>query len=505
MRFAGAALGALALLAAAQEHEGLRRFLFAARVSGASPFAAGCSGTETGTLYPNAAVEPWVATDPRNPLRMVGAWQQDRWSNGAAAGLMAAVSLDGGESWRASLLPFTGCAGGNPRYARASDPWVSIAPDGTVFAIGLSLSASQVTQAVLVSRSADGVTWSAPVTLIEDSNRDVFDDKESLTADPTDARYVYAVWDRISGITTGPANYRGPSYFSRTTDGGATWEAPRAIFDPGANAQTIGNQIVVLPDGTLVNVFTWIQNATAPLVKNESLSAAVIRSTDKGMTWSAPVIVSDVKPVGVSDVKTGVPVRTGAGMPTAAVDAATGAVYVVWEDGRFSGGQREGIAMARSADGGLTWSAAEQVNQIPDVQAFTPAVAAQNGEVGVTYYDFRKDTSDPTVLMASYWRIVSRDGGQSWTEAPMAAPFDLTAAARTDSGYFLGDYQGLAAVNGRFFSFFVTSGGAPAGIPSSVYATWRPTGSDLTHNGRVEVNRYELRRHVEGAAARNNP
>jgi hypothetical protein len=46
------------------------------------------------------------------------------------------------------------------------------------------------------------------------------------------------------------APYFGATWFSRTTDGGQTWEPARPIFDPGGNSQTIGNQIVVLPDGT---------------------------------------------------------------------------------------------------------------------------------------------------------------------------------------------------------------------------------------------------------------
>jgi len=82
----------------------------------------------------------------------------------------------------------------------------------------------------------------------------------------------------------------------------------------------------------------------------------------------------------------------------------------------------------------------------------------------------------------------------------MSDPFDLTAAAVTDSGYFLGDYEGLAAANGRFLSLFVT---ARAGaVPSSVFATWRPAGGDVFSTGRTEVNRYVLRREIERRAGR---
>lgn len=157
--------------------------------------------------------------------------------------------------------------------------------------------------------------------------------------------------------------------------------------------------------------------------------------------------------------------------------------------------------MSRSTDGGLTWSAVTQVNQATAVQAFTPVVAARGGEVAVTYYDFRKDTDDPKTLLTSYWRATSEDGGRTWSEAPMAEPFDLAlAAVATGQGYFIGDYQGLAAVNGRFLSFFVMSGAGPA--RSSVYASYRPTGGDVRSNGRTEVNRYVLRRHIERRRAK---
>ena len=203
-----------------------------------------------------------------------------------------------------------------------------------------------------------------------------------------------------------------------------------------------------------------------------------------------PAVVSTSQPVGVSNVKTGVPVRSGSVLPALAVDPSSGALYVVWEDGRFSDGQREGIAFARSSDGGLDWSAPQQINQVPDVQAFTPSIAvARNGTLAVTYFDFRKDTDDRAVLITSCWRLISTDGGRSWTEAALAAPFDLTAAPITEgTGYFIGDYHGLAAAGDRFIAFFAT--------PAGIVAAPRSSGTDRTSNGRVEVNRYALRRRI---------
>jgi hypothetical protein len=71
-------------------------------------------------------------------------------------------------------------------------------------------------------------------------------DKESVTADPTRPGTAYAVWDRLFVKNSKPTSpFRGPAFFTKTTDGGRTWSAPRAIAATGPDQQTIGNQIVV--------------------------------------------------------------------------------------------------------------------------------------------------------------------------------------------------------------------------------------------------------------------
>jgi hypothetical protein len=116
--------------------------------------------------------------------------------------------------------------------------------------------------------------------------------------------------------------------------------------------------------------------------------------------------------------------------------------------------------------------------------------------VALTYYDFRRDTPDPAVLLTSYWRLLSNDGGSTWSEAPLAEPFDFTPAPVTDGGgLFVGDYQGLVAGGPVFLSFFaVASHGAD---PSIVFASSRASSNNRAANGHTEVNRYELRRHIE--------
>lgn len=464
-----------------------------ARASGPTPFTPGCNGApQTGRNFPNAEVEPYVSVNPRNAAHVVGVWQQDRWSNGGANGLLTGVSRDGGKTWTRTFAHFSRCAGGNKAnggdYERASDPWVSFARNGTVHQISLSFDDSDGNQAVLASRSTDGgSTWSEPFTIARDTSLDVALDKETITADPRHSRFVYAVWDRLVGLSsTNPKDFFGPAWFSRSTNGGATWEPARIIFDPGPDAQTISNEIVVLPNGTLVNMFTLVLQAASAQVS--PLFVAVMRSEDRGLTWSKPLIVNSLGTIGITDPKTGQPVRTGDIVPQMAVDPESGALNIVWQDARFSGGKRDGIAFSRSLDGGLTWSAPVQVNKATNVQAFTASVnVTDDGVIGVTYYDFRKDTADPATLLTTYFLARSRDGGRTWDETRVAGPFDMLTAPFA-RGFFVGDYEALGTTGESLLPFFVQANSGNLQNRTDVFAALSGEDQDVAGNDREEVN-----------------
>jgi hypothetical protein len=441
----------MALLAGRALAGGVDTLTFPA--SGLSPFLPDCNGvTQQGRLFTNAEVEPFVAGNPRDPLNLVGVWQQDRWSSGGAQGMGTGVSFDGGITWQRLFLPFTRCAGGNAAnggdWERSSDPWVSFSPNGVVHQMTLVVSFNaapdQPFSGVLASRSLDGGrTWSPTATLEADTSVHL-NDKTTITADPTDSNYVYVVWERASFVS---GEGFAPAMFARSVDNGAHWEPTRIAYDPGPTAETLGNRIEVLPDGTLVNLFTLIDFAA------QTTTLQVIRSADKGLTWSAPVVVADVFVLGASDPDTGKPIRDGGDLAQMAISP-DGKIHVVWQDSRFSGGVRPGIALSTSTDGGSTWSAPVQINHDPLVQAFTPSIRVRSdGTVGVTYYDFRHNTPDPATLPTDLWLTRSGDG-TIWRENRVTATFDLDRAPHSP-GLFLGDYQGLASIGDIFVPFFV--------------------------------------------------
>jgi hypothetical protein len=444
---------ALLALAGCGDNDGYR-YADLVEVSSTSPYGGAinqnCGGipSDQQAQFLGAEVEPSLAIDPTDDTHEIAIWQQDRWSSGGANGLGVGVSFDGGETWKMSLPKLSACAG-NATYTRASDPWVSFAGDGTPYIISISFGGGHT--AVLATASHDrGLTWDDPTPLLDDTDPDVFNDKESITADPS-GNHVYAVWDRLTGLSQPDQPIgTGPTWLARATNG--VWEPAHPVFDPGVDNQTIGNVVVVEPDGSLVDVFSEIDMTSS---KNPTATVGVIRSADHGDTWSAPVTIGTVMAVGVGDSKSGVGVRTGAGLPQIAADPSTGALYVVWEDARFSQMQRDAIALSRSLDGGQTWSPPIQVNGAPDAQAFVPAVAvAIDGTVGVAYYDTRDDDPrDASSFRATEWLALSTDGGQTFTDTRISSGFDLSQA-KLGPYYFLGDYQGLMTRGTDFVPLF---------------------------------------------------
>ena len=467
-----AALGAATVLAASVSAfmpiSGLSPYPVSGNPNDPAAVTACNGGPQSGIVYRNSETEPYIAVNPTNPNNMIAAWHQDRWSTGAAQGLGAAYTLDGGQTWTPVNVPFTRCSGAAPgsagAYARASDPWVSFSPDGSAHFMALAADDPVNSNAMLSATSRDGgVTWE-PVVFIkrnpaQDPGRSLFNDKNTLTADPFDPNLVYATWTLFRNGSTA-------LLFSRSTDGGRSWDAARPVnnFDKITPAELAvfrqGAQIVVLPDGTLVNAFFRIlfNNRTGQV----SFEQAIFRSFDQGRHWEkADTRVSSLFVTGAFDLELSVPVRDASELPDIAVNRTTGELYIVWQDSRFSAAGLSGIVISRSADGGSTWSDPILVSQAPNtVQAFLPAVAvAADGTVGVLFYDFRNDVPGDAQLSTDVHlaRLTPALAPIDETRVTPAS-FDLRQSVITGRrGYFPGDYVGLDTVRNDFVAAFTVT------------------------------------------------
>jgi hypothetical protein len=515
-----------------------------------SPYAAsGCTALDNqpgSQNYLNSEVEPQVAVDPTNPSHLVGAWQQDRWSNGGAHGLVAGYSNDGGASWTASPQPFSVCyhasgfSGSYLNYQRASDPWVSIGPGtpgsssgSTAYSVSISFDQTSYLgdtnathNAVGAAASYDGgASWSNVQTLIADpcvsgtpsgpgyqcknAKAYLFNDKESVTADPVNPGVAYAIWDRLVAPPASPTGFQherayfGPTLLSKTTDFGQTWSTPRIIVGLASLDQTIANQIVIdRQSGALYDFFTLIQNASNS-GGNRGYSVAYVKSIDGGATWTKPSVIAALDTVGVSDPNNlspftnspPAPSRTGDIIPEPAINPNTGQLYVVWQDGRFNNFSHDEVAIATSSDGGSSWSAPQRVNDHTGQPAYDPSVYVNSaGVVGVSYFQWATTISgnEPTTLFIRH----STSAGSSTTgpafdaASPVDGPFN-NLAAPVSRGYFLGDYQGLVANGSGFVPFYVKTNCADGGPtqPScrAIQSVLNPTDRTPTSNNATDV------------------
>ncbi|TLZ67274.1 MAG: exo-alpha-sialidase [Methanobacteriota archaeon] len=386
------------------------------------------------TNNPGAQNEVSIAVNPTNPLNIV-AMANDYRGGDAWCGVYA--TTNGGRTWLEQLLP----RGGGLTFLEASgDPSVAFDGAGNAYAacLGFNRSANPG-NAITVSKSVDGgVTWGTPVEVARTTSG-VFHDKSYIVTDrsnrPTRGN-VYVTWTRfVAGAS--------PIYFSRSTDGGAS-------FSPGVDITSLGyksdqgSQPAVGPDGELFVSF-W---ATGSRV-------ALARSTDGGTTWRPTTTVATMFDPG--DLYPAPGPRTPH-FPTIAVNpiAAPGGnrVHVAWADRRFGDAD---ILMMTSEDGGVTWGAVVRVNDDRGgkAQFFPFLTASEKGFVHVAFYD-RRD--DPLDLLLTVYIASSTDFGVTFGNRRASAQFGAGT-------WFIGDYIGSAS-HGDF-----------------VYAGW----CDLRNAGEEEV------------------
>jgi hypothetical protein len=391
----------------------------------------------SGHPQPGAAVEPMVAASPADPRRLIATWQQDRYEEGGSLAFGVSVSSDGGRTWRSRDVPgMTDCpSGGNDR---SSDPWASIGADGKAYLAGvpgsIGTSGFPVTNVVVGTSADGGDSWQSPVAVTHDDQ--TFNDKESVTADPFRANTAYVAWTREISST----------FFSKTTDGGASWTPPRRIFSSSSRGG-LGSIVAVLRNGTLVDVLQTNSSARATF--------EALISRDGGSTWARPSRIASARPAGAVAAPDGSLVRAPVpALPSVATRGNT--VYVAWAN--VAGRAGSSVLLTHSSNGGATWTRPLRVAHARR-QLLMPALAIdKTGKLAVTYYGFDAPLRHDKRARTSVWFTRSRDGGRSWRHSRLAGPFDYRRAPVTEAGLFLGDYTGLAPTGGGFDAVFALPG-----------------------------------------------
>jgi BNR repeat-like domain len=361
---------------------------------------------------------------------VVATFQVARFSSGGARNIGFAVSGDAGRHWRNGLLPrLTASSHLRGPFSRASDPTVAYDSLHRVWLIA-TLGFSDNESALLVSRSADGLHWSAPSVAgrKQSGNTGVMFDKEWIACD--------------NGASS---PFRGRCYLSysdiersrlatqTSTDGGRTWSQPVASPDDAGHRGILGAfapapQPVALPNGTVV----------VPLYDNE---IAVVRSTDGGPSFSAETAIAPSR-FSTSAVR-------AAPFPSVEVGA-DGSVMMAWPDcsarPNCSGND---LLFSKSTDG-LTWRPPTTLPLGAGDHIITGLAAdpVRPGRVAVAYYTESRGMLDVRLVR-------SLDGGATWSRplllSPERMPFGRIAFS---NGVMVGDYISTSFAGGRAVAVF---------------------------------------------------
>jgi hypothetical protein len=422
-------------------------------ISGPSPFAAGCPGAlHDETNIAGHELEPMITVNPARRRNIIATWKQDVGPDATRSDLIAS-SQDGGKTWTRTTIPgLTVCTGGTADLA--SDPWVSAGGDGTVYFSGLAADISTVphpTTAIVASHSEDGGrTWPAPATVAPPLQGN---ETDAITGSPTLDGHAYTVWANFTFDFPRTSTVE----FSRTTDGGTTWSPPVLIDETGPFSWDSAPRLLVLPNGTLLTLFV---RTDLELGFGAHYAA---RSLDEGRSWLPPVQLGPQLPL-LEFVHPEWGHLPQPHFPSAAV-APDGTAYIAFENNRSA--SSGGIGLAKSRDGGLTWSS----SMLPGVSAyaFEPAIAVnKRGAVGVIWYDLRNDRPGDASLTADVWFAHSHDRGSSWRQAHVAGPTDLRTAPLPQHNY-VGEYQGLAGLRRGFAAAFTLPAPQARNGPTDIF------------------------------------
>ncbi len=366
------------------------------------------------TTGPHSAVETAIAIDPTDPNHIVGsAVVTARVSDGWKISNYTYVSWDGGSTWTSVAMPnpaekvqgddavVIDHAG---RVYRTYLGFRHLRNPGGVFPRnGLFL------------RSSDdgGLSYDDEAVLIEHLNSIIpFEDKPypgvDLSSTSPYRGNVYIAWTRFTRYGSDSPEDSSYIFVVRSSDGGRTFSRPFRIEGTAGDAVdsdgTVEGAVPAAgPDGTVY--MTW----------SGPRGIEFTRSTDGGASWepARPILEHpggwDIEIEGLGRAN-GMPVTA----VDISDGPDRGTVYVNWADTRHGDAD---VFLSRSTDGGATWTEPLRVNGDPAGngrdQFFTwMSVDPLDGSVNLVYYDRRAgDGRGVHVYLAR-----SEDGGHSFKE-----------------------------------------------------------------------------------------
>lgn len=399
------------------------------------------------------------------------------------------ISTNGGTSFTdQGTFPTTSTA----LQGDSGDPLIAVdRTSGRVYVATLAFTGA----GIQIFRSTDnGLTYGQPTNAFPGFNANDFFDKEWVTVDNavgTGQGNVYVV----SRLFTGSANISG-IYFSRSTDGGATFTTP--VGTPNIVTGQQGAYVTVGPDHS-VYVF-WYDSSAGRRIRMR-------KSTDLGLTFAAAVNVSPaLNSLGVNgDLALTGGFRSNS-FPQAVVSQVnSNIIYATYNDINVGGTDRGDVFVVASTNGGTTWGTPIKINDdMGTGQQYGPVIALtpDGTKLFSGFYDRRRTSNAGIDVFGSIQTANTTTGALT----PLGSNFRITEQSfpvvvgvdPVINSVYMGDYDQAVADN----SFFYLSwGDNRAGNPDVRFSRISTAGpgalidfsavavvADGDSNGRIDIN-----------------
>ena len=204
-----------------------------------------------------------------------------------------------------------------------------------------------------------------------------------------------------------------PIRASRSTDGGLTWSAPLTL-STGGTVQ--GAWPAVAPNGDIF--VAWLRYTD---FQSGPITVEVSRSTDGGLSYlpvSSPLVNAVSPRDATATINCGRPSLNGnfryLASPQLAIDNG-GTLHIVYSydpDG-FNVGDVVNVYYRRSTNSGSSWGPEVRLNDdVTTRDQYFPTVQVNGSTVITSWYDRRLDANN---LLQDYFKRVSYDGGLTWS------------------------------------------------------------------------------------------